>query len=509
MQTRSVPTRDLLVILGDQLDRNSPLFSGADPGVDRVWMAEVREEATHVLSHQVRIAVFLSAMRHFRDELLALGWTVEYREIDAKPATLSGELLEAIRTLKPQRVRVVEPGEYRVAQALKEACPSIDVVIDTHFLSTTEDFRLFAEGRKQLRMEFFYREMRRRHSILMDGAKPAGGEWNYDAENRGTFGKKGPGKVPEPVGFAPDPLTQIVLKQVHKIFAKHPGQLSHFDWPVTPAHAEQALEDFLNKRLPAFGEFEDAMWTDQPFLYHSRLSVALNLKLIHPLRVISAAEERYRNGHASLAAVEGFIRQILGWREYMRGIYWLQMPGYVELNALNAHQSLPAFYWTGDTEMQCLRSAIGQTLEYGYAHHIQRLMVTGLFALLLGVEPKLVHEWYLAVYVDAVEWVELPNVLGMSQYADGGILASKPYAASGKYIERMSNYCTGCRYDPAVSTGEKACPFTTLYWDFLLRHEERLHANTRMVMQVRNAARLHPDKKAAIQIQAEELRGSL
>ena len=472
-------------------------------------MAEVREEATHVWSHQARIAVFLSAMRHFRDELRAGGWSVEYREIDAHPSTLPGEILRAMRTLKPEGVRVVEPGDYRVAKTLREVCPEIDIVTDTHFLSTIEDFRLHAKGRKQVRMEFFYREMRRRTGVLMDGAKPAGGEWNYDSENRGAFGKQGPGMVPAPVAFTPDPLTGQVLERVRELFADHPGQLDHFDWPVNPAQAEQALQDFLDNRLPSFGQYQDAMWTAQPYLYHSRLSVALNLKLIHPRRVIAATEERYRIGQAPLAAAEGFIRQILGWREYVRGLYWLHMPGYAAMNALDAHQPLPGFYWTGDTDMQCLRAAIAQTLEYGYAHHIQRLMVTGLFALLLGVEPKQVHEWYLAVYVDAVEWVELPNTIGMSQFADGGIMGSKPYAASGKYIQRMSNYCKGCRYDPSVSTGATACPFTTLYWDFLLRHEDRLRSNPRMTMQVRNVDRLRAEKKALIQMQAGELRNSL
>ncbi|MFN0167352.1 MAG: cryptochrome/photolyase family protein [Bryobacteraceae bacterium] len=504
-----MPVRDLLVILGDQLDRQSPLFAGADPYQDCIWMAEVREESTHVQSHQVRIAVFLSAMRHFRDELRAGGWTVDYREIDAQPATLPGELRRALRKLKPQRVRVVEPGDYRVVQALRQVCPAIDIVTDTHFLSTVQDFRRHAQGRKQLRMEFFYREMRRRYGVLMAGTQPEGGEWNYDSENRGAFSKQGPGVLPAPAAFLPDTLTQQVIEQVREIFAQHPGQLHHFDWPVTPEQTEQALQDFLDNRLPDFGKYQDAMWTAQPYLYHSRLSLALNLKLIHPRRVIAAAEERYRAGQASLAAVEGFIRQLLGWREYVRGIYWLHMPGYAAMNALDAHHPLPRFYWTGDTDMLCLRAAIRQTIEYGYAHHIQRLMVTGLFALLWGVEPKQVHEWYLAMYVDAVEWVELPNTIGMSQFADGGIMASKPYAATGKYIQRMSNYCTGCRYDPAVSTGGKACPFTTLYWDFLLRHEARLGANPRMLMQVRNLARLHPEQKTGIQLQAEELRKRL
>ena len=504
--------RDLLVILGDQLDRESPLFSGADPARDCIWMAEVREEATHVWSHKARIAVFLSAMRHFRDELRAQGWKVEYRELDEHPASLAEELHGAIGRLRPERVRVVEPGEYRLEQSLRAVCPKLDVLTDTHFLCTRQGFREYAKGRGQMRLEFFYREMRKRHGVLLDAVmtgKPEGGEWNYDAENRGAFGKKGPGLIPAASGPPADFLTRQVIARVEEIFPGHPGQLRHFDLPVTPAEAEQVLEDFLSHRLPMFGEFQDAMWTDQPWLYHSRLSVALNLKLLHPRRAITAAEERYRAGKASLAAVEGFIRQILGWREFVRGLYWLHMPGYLEMNALGAQEKLPTFYWTGETEMRCLREVVGQTLEYGYAHHIQRLMVTGLFALLLGVLPRQVHEWYLAVYVDAVEWVELPNTIGMSQFGDGGIMGSKPYVASGKYIQRMSNYCAGCRYDPALSTGPKACPFTTLYWDFLMRHEERLRANPRMIMQVRNMDRLRPEQKALIQVQAESFRRSL
>jgi len=356
-------------------------------------------------------------------------------------------------------------------------------------------------------MEFFYREMRRRYAVLIDSnGQPEGGEWNYDSENRGAFGKQGPGLVPAPVRFQPDALTAEVMGRVEDLFGNHPGKLEHFDWPVSPAQAEAALQDFLDNRLPAFGEYQDAMWTAQPFLYHARISAALNLKLIHPRRVVDQAEQRYRQGRAPLAAVEGFIRQVLGWREYVRGLYWLHMPAYATMNALEAHEPLPGFYWTGETDMQCLSAAIGQTLAHGYAHHIQRLMVTGLFALLAGVDPKQVHEWYLAVYVDAVEWVELPNTIGMSQFADGGIMASKPYAASGKYIQRMSNYCSGCRYDPAVATGPKACPFTTLYWDFLMRHEPRLRANPRMAMQIRNVDRLTDEKRSAIQTQAAELR---
>jgi deoxyribodipyrimidine photolyase-related protein len=300
-----------------------------------------------------------------------------------------------------------------------------------------------------------------------------------------------------------------VLDLVNERFAGHPGRLDDFDWPVTPQEARRALTDFIQKRLPGFGDYQDAMWSDAPFLYHSRIASSLNLKLLDPREAIQAAEQVWRDGKAPLAAVEGFIRQILGWREYVRGVYWRYMPGYLDRNTLNAQHSLPDFYWTGDTEMNCLRQAIGQTLQYGYAHHIQRLMVTGLFALLLGVDPRQVHQWYLAVYVDAVEWVELPNTLGMSQFADDGVMASKPYAATGKYIQRMSNYCQGCRFDPSKATGEDACPFTTLYWDFLARHEDALTANPRMKLQVRNLQRKSPADRTAIREQAEKLKANV
>jgi deoxyribodipyrimidine photolyase-related protein len=360
-------------------------------------------------------------------------------------------------------------------------------------------------------MEFFYREMRRAHRVLLDAdGGPEGGEWNYDVENRGSFGRGGPAALEPPPApprrFEPDATTRAVLELVARRFAGHPGELAAFDWPVTRAEALAALEDFVTHRLPRFGLYQDAIWTGEPWLFHSRLAAALNLKLLDPREVVAAAEAAYRAGRVPLAAAEGFIRQVLGWREYVRGVYWLHMPGYLERNALGAGAPLPAFYWDGDTEMACLRDAIGQTLRLGYAHHIRRLMVTGLFALLLGVDPRRLHEWYLAVYVDAVEWVELPNTLGMSQYADGGVMASKPYVASGRYLQRMSNACGGCRYDPALSTGAKACPFTTLYWDFLARHEDALRRNPRMAMQMKNLARLDAGAREAIGEQAAALR---
>lgn len=505
----------MALILGDQMDRESSLFEQLDHGEDVILMAEVAGETEQVWNHKCRIALFLAAMRHFRDELRKKGYQVRYWELEEKgnPGSLGEALALAVREYRPERVLVVEPGEYRVREELQKVADregvELEICEDRHFFTTPKDFAAHAAGRKQLRLEYFYRELRKRFGVLMEGGEPCGGEWNYDAENRESLPKTGPGRIPEPVRFLPDATTRGVLELVERKYAGHPGTLENFDWPVTPEEGYAALEDFLANRLGRFGVYQDAMWTGEPYLYHSRISSALNLKLIDPRRVCARAEEEYRAGRAPLAAVEGFIRQILGWREYVRGVYWHLMPEYGERNALAAMAPLPDFYWTGKTEMECLRQAIGQTLEYGYAHHIQRLMVTGLFALLLGVEPKQVHEWYLAVYVDAVEWVELPNTIGMSQFADGGVMASKPYVATGKYIQRMSNYCGQCRYDPAEAVGDKACPFTTLYWDFLLRHEEQLRGVGRMDMQLRNLTRLSEERKKSIRRQAQTLKNGL
>ena len=343
--------------------------------------------------------------------------------------------------------------------------------------------------------------MRQKTGILMNGKTPAGDKWNFDTENRGSFGKQGPQHLPLPSRFEPDGITQEVMQLVNDKFAHHPGSISTFTWPVTREHALIALQEFVAHRLPYFGQYQDAMWEGEVWLFHSHLSCALNTKLLHPQEVIDKAQEAYLQGHAPIEAVEGFIRQILGWREYVRGIYWTHMPEYVDRNAMQATAKLPEFFWTGQTDMACLKDAIGLTLQHGYAHHIQRLMVTGLYALLLGVNPKEVHAWYLGVYVDAVEWVEVPNTIGMSQYADGGLMASKPYIASGKYIDRMSNHCKGCKFNPAESIGDSACPFTTLYWDYLNKHADALAKNPRMVMQLKNLHRLTEEKREAIALQ--------
>ncbi len=509
--TRGV--RHLILVLGDQLDAASAAFDGFDARLDAVWMAEVAAEAEHVWSHKARIALFLSAMRHFRDALLARGIRVFYRALDdpANRGRLGEELIAAAAGLGPSSLVVVEPGEWRVREELVAAAAragvEIDIRPDRSFICPAGRFAEHAAARKQLRQEFFYRMMRRDTGVLMEeNGRPAGGRWNYDVENRRAFGQAGPGRVPPRRGFAPDAVTREVLALVERRFPRHPGTLTAFDWPVTPRQADQALEDFISRRLRRFGTWQDAMWTGRPWLYHSTCSAAMNLKLLDPRKAVAAAEEAWRQGEADLAAAEGFIRQVLGWREYVRGVYWRFMPQYLDRNALNADRPLPEWYWTGHTEMNCLREVIGQTLACGYAHHIQRLMVTGLYALLLGVQPRRVHEWYLAVYVDAVEWVELPNTLGMSQFADGGVMASKPYAAGGQYIRRMSNYCDGCRYRPDRRTGDDACPFTTLYWAFLMRHQRLLARNPRMVMQLRNLARLDRATRTAIRRQAERLR---
>lgn len=505
--------RALVIVLGDQLDLASSAFDGFDPAHDAVWMAEAAEESTHVWSAKQRIAVFLAAMRHFAVALRQAGRTLHYTRLDDDDGagTLADALARAVERLAPRRLVVCAPGDWRVYQALRAVsartgCP-LEVRDDRHFYDTVRQFAAYAKGRKGLRLEYYYRAMREREGVLMDGDRPAGGQWNFDADNRSAFGAAGPGALPAPPRFVPDEITREVIDLVRSRFADHPGTLDSFAWPVTREQALEALAAFVRERLPDFGRYQDALWPGEPWLYHSLLSSSLNLKLLDPREVVQAAEAAYREGRAPLASVEGFVRQILGWREYVRGIYWTRMPEYLEANALDAHEDLPPWYWTGDTDMACLRDAITQTLANGYAHHIQRLMVTGLYALMLGVEPRQVHAWYLAVYVDAVEWVELPNVLGMSQYADGGLMGSKPYVATGKYIERMGGaLCASCRYDPAQREGERACPFTTLYWDFLMRHEARLAANPRMALQVRNLGRLDAPQRQAVQARAAAIR---
>jgi deoxyribodipyrimidine photolyase-related protein len=502
--------RSLVLILGDQLTLDSAALDGFDPARDRVLMIEAAGEAAHVWSHQARIALFLSAMRHFARDIAGRGWPLTYLKLgDPGPADLAGRLAAQLQALRPDRLIVCEPGEYRVLAALQDTAAAagvpLDLRADRHFMASRAEFAQWARGSRQLRMEFFYRHMRRKHGVLMAGKEPAGGRWNFDADNRKAFPRTGPGAVPAPPAFEPDAITREVLAEVGQRFAAHPGSLGDFHWPVTRAQAVAALDAFVRERLPYFGTFQDAMWTATPFAWHSLLSSALNLKLLDPREVIAAALRAWETNALPLAGVEGFIRQILGWREFIRGVYWLDMPGLAEANHFGHQRALPAWYWTGDTHMQCMRETVGQTLRHGYAHHIQRLMVTGNFALLAEVAPRQVADWYLAVYVDAVEWAELPNTAGMALYANGGRITSKPYVASGAYIKRMSNYCKGCRYDPAVREGDAACPFTVLYWNFLLRHAALFARNPRTALMASNADRLDAGQRQRIQATAARM----
>ena len=509
--------RNLILVLGDQLDQTSAAFDDIDASDDVVWMAEVEEEATHVWCHKLRIALFLSAMRHFRDELTKAKRAVQYHELQVQPAKecgrTFGEILRAdVKRLKPERLIVVEPGDWRVQTQLQAVAVELGIALevrpDRHFYCSNEEFAKYAAGRKSLLMEFFYRDMRKQHSVLMENNQPEGGQWNFDHDNRESFGKTGPREVPQPKAFRPDEITQKVIQLVKTRFPDHLGSLDHFQLPVTRMQAMIFLKNFIDNILPRFGVWEDAMWTDEAFLFHSRLSVPLNLKLLNPRECVDAAVEAYRSGRAPLNSVEGFVRQILGWREFIRGIYWLKMPEYIERNHFDHELELPSFFWDGDTEMNCVRQSMKHVIDHGYTHHIERLMVLGNFAQLWGVHPRLFHEWHMAMYLDAIDWVSLPNTLGMSQYGDGGIVGTKPYCSSGNYINKMSNYCSGCRFDFKKRVGEDACPFTTLYWEFMDRHYDLLKDNQRMKFPISNVTKMRekPNDLAEIRSRAAELR---
>ena len=494
--------RNLILVLGDQLTPTLSSLAAGDPARDRVLMAELHDEATYVRHHKKKIAFLFAAMRHFAEELRADGWTVDYVSLDApdNQGSFTAQVVQAVAQLRPERIVVTEPGEWRVAQMFagwqdRFGVP-VDVLGDDRFLSSPTEFRGWAEGRKALRMEYFYRDMRRKTGLLMEGDQPAGGQWNFDSENR----KPADADLfmPQPLAHEPDAITQEVLALVAARFDNHFGDLMPFWYAVTRADAQAAFAAFVKKALPRFGDYQDAMLAGEPFLYHAVIAQYLNCGLLDPLQVCRQVEAAWRAGKVPLNAAEGFIRQIIGWREYMRGIYWLKMPGYETSNFFGHTRELPAFYWTAETEMACVKAAVTQTKEQAYAHHIQRLMVTGNFAMLAGIDPQELHEWYLSVYADAYEWVELPNTVGMSQFADGGLLASKPYAASGAYINRMSNYCGSCRYAVKQRTGPDACPFNALYWDFIARHRGKIGGNPRMAQMVRTYDKFAPDEQQRI-----------
>jgi deoxyribodipyrimidine photolyase-related protein len=492
----------LRLILGDQLTPDISSLRDADKSNDIILLCEVFDEAVYVKHHQKKIAFLFSAMRHFAAKLSESGWHVDYVRLDQKgnSHSFSGEVARAVARHEPQGVIVTCPSEWRVLEEMRNWETTLPCAVelrdDDRFYCTLDEFASWAEGRKQLRMEYFYRELRRKTGILMSENEPIGGQWNYDAENRG----RAPDdlEVPKHTSFAPDDITNEVLHLVENRFGAHFGTLRPFEFAVTHEQAAYVLDRFIAERLPLFGIYQDAMVEGEAFMFHAHIGLYLNCGLLSPQQAIIAAENAYHAGAAPLNATEGFIRQILGWREFVRGLYWLKMPNYADQNALEAHRPLPAFFWTADTKMNCLKQCVSETRDYAYAHHIQRLMVLGNFALLAGLSPKDVNEWFMIVYADAYEWVELPNVSGMALYADGGVLASKPYASGGAYIERMSNYCRSCHYNVKQKTGEQACPFNYLYWDFLIRHQDRLSSNARMGMMYRTLSKMTDEKRATI-----------
>lgn len=520
-------TRNLILILGDQLNLDNPALDDFDITQDAILMVEASNEATHVWSHKARIVLFLSAMRHFYKELLqrySTSLKLFYLKLGNHiHDTLKSAWTDYIAHLKPQKVIVCEPGEYRLEQDLIVLCKQMKVQLvvrdDTHFMCSKADFRYWvADGKggqkRELRMEFFYRKMRQKYQVLMQGKDPVGGVWNYDAENRKSFGRTGPKNLPTAPRVNVDELTQATIDDVEKLFPSHPGSLENFIWPVTREQALKFLDDFITNKLAYFGDHQDAMWqaedqTQNPYLWHSLLATSLNLKLLNPREVIAAAERAYQQYQLPLASVEGFIRQILGWREFIRGIYWIEMPQMSEANHYQHVRALPSWYWTGETQMNCMRQTINSSLQYGYAHHIQRLMVTGMFGVLAELKPHEVEAWYLAIYVDAVEWVELPNVAGMALYANGGRFTSKPYIASGAYIKRMSNYCNHCKYKPEQKIGDESCPTTVLYWHFIIKHYHSLSGNPRTALMAKNADRLTEQEITDVKQRADYLLNNL
>ncbi len=493
----------LILVLGDQLTPTLSALAAGDRDRDTVVMAEVADEAAYVPHHPKKIAFLFTAMRKFAAHLRDLGWRVAYTRLDDpdNAGSIPGELLRRAEETGAVEVIATQPGEWRLIAALDELPLTVRQLPDDRFLCSTDGFARWAEGRKTLRMEYFYREMRRRTGLLMEGDQPAGGKWNFDHDNRkparDDLFRKGPPRAQS------DPLLDEVLNLVETRFPNNFGDLRPFWFATDRAGALRALNHFIDHALPDFGTYQDAMLSGDRFLYHAVIGLYLNAGLLTPLEVCQKAEAAWAAGHAPINSVEGFIRQILGWREYIRGIYFLHGPDYSRRNALNHQRKLPALYWGAETRMNCLHHAVMQTKEDAYAHHIQRLMVTGNFALLAGVNPAQVHEWYLAVYADAYEWVEAPNTVGMSQFADGGVVASKPYVSSGAYIDRMSDYCGACHYRVKDKSGDRACPFNLLYWHFLTRHRERFANNPRMAQMYRTWDRMDADHRDRVLADAE------
>ena len=505
--------RSLCLILGDQLNLTMSSLLGFDPQKDLIVMSEVREDVTYVKYHKKKIVFIFSAMRHFAEDLKQRGYPVKYTKLNDRNNT--GSIFEEVERIRKiyefDKIIVTEPSEYRVLEDIKKWKSKFSIPIeirsDNRFLCSHEEFVTWAEGRKQLRMEYFYRDMRKKYQILMSDGKPEGGEWNYDIKNRKPFKKKF--NIPRTYTSNPDAITCDVINLVSEHFPDHFGQLQQFHFGVTRCQALEALDKFIQQRLVNFGDYQDAMLQDEPWMFHSHLSFYLNCGLLLPLECAKRAEESYQKGKAPLNAVEGFIRQVIGWREYVRGVYWFEMPGYESRNFFNAQRKLPDFFWSGVTKMNCLKQCVKETQKNAYAHHIQRLMVLGNFSLIAGLDPKEVNNWYLIVYADAYQWVELPNVTGMVLFADGGILGSKPYAASGAYINKMSDYCKGCHFNVNKKNGSNACPFNYLYWDFLIRNKDKLSDNHRLVMMYKTLERMSDEKIQTIKDDSNHFFGML
>ncbi|MBN2646960.1 MAG: cryptochrome/photolyase family protein [Thiotrichales bacterium] len=515
------PIRNLALIFGDQLNHDSALFCELDPAQDLILMQEVAQESAEPLSSWSRTVLFLSAMRHFAEALVEQNWPLLYLKAQQSVPSLA-EGVEAVLAQQKAignqpHILAVLPGDAEVKQTLDQLAKRwqcrIDWRADRHFLAEEGEFSAWLAGKKQPRMEYWYRHLRQRLGILMTEnangkQEPIGGSWNLDHQNRRAFDKSGPSLHFTEPQWGEDKHCMAVIEEISALrwpLAGEKVDTQPWLWPLNRSQAQSLLAHFIEHKLPYFGDYQDAMWLKQPFLFHARLATALNLKLLNPREVEAAAETAYHQGHAPLNAVEGFIRQIVGWREYVRGLYWSHRAHWLSMNALNAQRSLPAFYWHGKTQMVCLAQSVGQVLQYGYGHHIQRLMVTGLFSLLYGVKPQAIHAWYLGMFVDAVAWVEVPNTLGMSQFADGGMVGSKPYIASGAYIQKMSNYCQSCRYHPKEASSDRACPFTTLYWHFIAQHPDWIAGHPRLGMQWKNWHNKKPAEQQAIHQRAQWL----
>ncbi|MHB8950734.1 MAG: cryptochrome/photolyase family protein [Rhodoferax sp.] len=514
------PAHTLRLILGDQLNPQHSWFATVRPDVVYVLM-EMRQETDYVLHHAQKIIAIFAGMRALAQQLREAGHRVHYLAIDDpdNQQSLTDNLNALMTHYSVQVFEYQDPDEYRLDQQLQAflAKPQVQAssprgisassscVDSEHFYTQRHEVAELFTQRKQWLMETFYRHMRKRHRVLIDGAdKPAGGQWNFDAENR----KPWKGTPPEPPDLRPRHDHNALWATIQAAGVQSFGEAaaSHFRWPVNRLEALQQLDHFITHALPHFGDYEDAMSRKAHRLFHSLLSFALNVKLLNPREVVGRVEAEWRAGRVELAAAEGFIRQVIGWREYVRGIYWAQMPGYDERNFFDHSTPLPPWFWTGDTRMNCLAASITASLHNAHAHHIQRLMVIGNFALLAGLDVQALHRWYLGVYIDAFEWVELPNTLGMSQFADGGLLATKPYVSSAAYIDRMSDYCKGCAYEKKQRLGESACPFNALYWDFYQRNADKLERNPRIGMAYRQLAKMPPEEVAALQAQAQQTR---